>query len=101
MIAASDEPNGRLPDSRDFREIKNKGQTLLVQFLQADLALAGTFCDLAETTSSSERRDYLIGNVLKALDTVRQLGCRVEDSSVLSGVMKRADELEQRCVFRR
>src|ERR1700741_5345958 len=99
MSAASDEPNGSIPDSLDFREIKNKGQTLLVQFLQADLALAGTFCDLAETTSSSEHRDHLIGKVQKALDTVRDLGCRVEDSSVLCRVMERADELEQRCLF--
>jgi len=100
VSAASDEPNGSLPDSLDVREVKKRVQTLLVRFLQADLELAGTFCDLAETTSSSEHRDQLIGKARKALDVVRHLGCRVEDDSVLCRVMQRADELEQRCLFR-
>ena len=73
-----------------------KSQTLLVEFLQADLDLAFTILRTAEIERGSDTRHCLAATekVRAAISTVRRLQGRVEDSRTWTLIQNRADELQ-------
>jgi len=89
---------------RDFAKLKEQKTTVAVQFIETELGLALTFCEIAASTDNSEKRQRNVRNAHKAYQgaketleqlaidkqvraTVDSLVARVRDRLAVLGVL--------------
>jgi hypothetical protein len=83
------------PERRE--ELRGLCETLLVEFLSADLDLAFTFCDTAMLEAGEpERYARLKIKLSDAIGAIRALHPRVQDAEKRSEIDQRIRELEKR-----
>jgi hypothetical protein len=86
------------PESRaESIEQHIRTQAALVEFLEADLALAFTILRTAEIERTSDPNHYhaVLERARKALVTIRTLSGRIEDPASWQAIHDRTDMLEQ------
>ncbi len=77
----------------DLDDLHRRSQENLVQFLHIELDIARTFCKLAADTARPERREHLLQNIQKAIDTVHYFKDRIEDPQERREIDRQVDRL--------
>ena len=68
----------------------------MIRFLNTELDLASTFCDVAETSSHHEHSVLLAEKTREVLETVRHFEGRITDGDEQANIQKKAHELAMR-----
>ena len=79
-----------------WADLHQKQQENLDNFLNTDLDIAVTFCGMAESQRSPERRAELGRKIQTAIDTIRLLARKIEDRSRRKIIFDRLKDLECR-----
>jgi len=79
---------------KPWADLHLKLQENLIHFLDVEVDLAGTLCDMAKNLRDPEDRKELLRNIKHAIDTVRCFAVRVVDRCTREIILDRADALE-------
>jgi hypothetical protein len=72
-----------------------RSQDDLVTFLNTELDLCHTLARTAELSSSRDHEEQALGNIRRAIDTVRGMMDRVEDPQISQSIHERVDDAEK------
>jgi hypothetical protein len=75
-------------------------QVNLIHFLDVELDLAETLCDMAKSHPDPEHRAEILGKIKQAIETVRYFSARIDDHCTRKSILDRAEHLECRMVSR-
>jgi hypothetical protein len=89
--AFGSDPHGR---KKSGLELKRRAQENLVTFLTIEVDLASTYCGMAESTQSLERREQLLGDIRKVVSAIRQFEGRIIDRITRAEFNREADRLD-------
>jgi hypothetical protein len=81
-----------------FEQLVAQSRQQLLEFLNTEIQLAGTFSEMAATVrdlGNQEHYAHAKGDVKKAVDTIRHFLGRVEDEETRAAIGERCAELER------
>jgi hypothetical protein len=88
----------RQVDAGQFDQLVAQSRQQLVEFLNTEIQLAGTFTEMAATERDLGNQEHFAhakADVKKAVDTIRHFLGRVEDEETRAAISERCAELER------
>jgi len=79
-----------------WADLQRQQQENLQNFLDVELDLSLTFCELAKNHRNPERRAELHRKIQDAIDTIQHFAGRIQDSSIRKDILDRPKDLECR-----
>ena len=85
-----------VPSFENVEMLIAQSQTLLIEFLRSDVALAFTFLGIAQTHKESDPARYRgeIHKAKAAVDTIRKFEGRIQDPNAWSDIHEHGNQLE-------
>jgi len=80
--------------STAWADLHLKMQVNLIHFLEVELDLAETLCDMAKSHADPEHRAEILGKIKQAIDTVRYFSAKIVDHCTRKSILDRVDDLE-------
>jgi hypothetical protein len=76
-----------------FQELKRRTHDNLIAFLNVELELGATYCDLTQHTGDQVRYTRLMGDIQEIVHAIRFFAVRIADRSLRADILKKADSL--------
>jgi hypothetical protein len=89
-------PTKALGGGAALAQLVPEAQKVLIALLQVDLDLSETLLETAEISTSRTHSESALERVVRTLQTVRQLGTKVDDPVARADIRNRADGIELR-----